>query len=179
MGRLRHRQIELGDGGRLDHQRPLLTRLFDGGLRQADPLEVGLSPPQRGIVGTDAFQRVTKLQQVILGFRVGTEQFEQGIGDPLAQGILHIGAAALTAIQESPRFQALDGFAQGRPRHLKLDGEFPLGGQLLPRLQAAFQNHAFQLGDDGVGQLGLSYLDIGHEATLLNWYYQFYDWGEN
>ena len=68
---------------------------------------------------------------------------------------------------------------KGRARHLKLDGEFPLGRQLLARLQAAFQNHVFQLGDDGVGQLGLSYLDIGHEATLLNWYYQFYGWGEN
>lgn len=64
-------------------------------------------------------------------------------------------------------------------RNLKLDGQFPLGRQLLARLQTAFQNHLFQLGDNGVGQLGLSNLEIGHEAALLNWYYQFHEWGEN
>ncbi len=156
-----------------------MARLFDGGLHLTNALEIRPGSPQGRVVGTDAFQRVAKLQQVILGFRVGTEQFEQRIGDPLAQGILHISAAALTAIKQSARFQSLDGFAQGGARYLKLDGEFPLGRQFLPRLQAAFQNHLFQLGDNGVGQLGLRNLAIGHEATLLNWYYQFYGWGEN
>jgi hypothetical protein len=61
----------------------LLTGFFDGGLRQANPFEISLGAPQRGIVGTDAFQRVTKLQQVVLGFRVSAEQFEQGSAIPL------------------------------------------------------------------------------------------------
>ena len=122
---------------------------------------------------------MTKLQQIVTSFRVGAEQLEQGIGDPFAQSILHISAAALPAIEQPARFQPLDGFTQGGARNLKLDGQLALGWQFLPRLQASFQNHLFQFGDNGIGQLGLRNLAIGHEATLLNWYYQFYGWGEN
>lgn len=40
VGRLGHRQIELGDGCRFGHQRTELARLFDGGLHLTNALEI-------------------------------------------------------------------------------------------------------------------------------------------
>ncbi len=87
--RLGDGDLILDDGAGLSVQIARLLRPFNGLMQLADTIAIFIVAAQRRVISRDAFQRVTGLKQIELGFRVIGQQLDQRIAEALPQAALN------------------------------------------------------------------------------------------
>ncbi|MNT51380.1 hypothetical protein D3C72_1883440 [compost metagenome] len=122
----------------------------------ADHDEIGLGAPDGRQPGRLGLQQGTHFQQVVQGARLRVEQVHQRPGVHL-RNMRDERPLALRGMDDLPRPQQLEPFAQRRARHAQLFGQAPLGRQGLAGLEHAVQDQAL----DPLGHF------IGHLAWFL------------
>jgi hypothetical protein len=93
-------------------------------MQLADTFAIFIIAAQRRVISRNAFQRVTGLKQIKLGFRVVGEKLYQRIAEALPQAALNKRSAALATKQQALGFEALNRLTQRGTGNVELFCQF-------------------------------------------------------
>lgn len=110
--RLGDGDLVLDDGAGLSVQIARLLSPLNSLMQLADTVAIFIIAAQRRVISRNAFQRVTGLKQIELGFRVIGQQLDQRIAEALPQAALNKRSTSLTTKQQALGFEALNRLTQ-------------------------------------------------------------------
>jgi hypothetical protein len=114
-------------------------------MQLADTIAIFIIAAQRRVISRDAFQRVTGLKQIELGFRVIGQQLNQRIAEALPQAALNKRSTSLTTKQQALGFEALNRLTQRGAGNVELFSQFAFWREFFTGAQGPLKNQKLQL----------------------------------